>query len=177
MSPTYARLLVDVATHFTEQQVRDWGVRKLTPTLQLPEAERNLLLEAKIKERGYASMPSEREIEHEVREFKKEKGIKARAARDGSARGGNKVQATPKAGLAKITVANILTKQTVKLYCRPSKVSAFDPKTARRARKMSDQPWGVMELANDVVQYFSVAEVNGDLLLTVRTTRVNDKND
>ncbi len=168
MTPTYAYQLSDVASVYTAEQVRELGVTKLGFTVSLPAEERAKVLESHIKQGA-----SKKEVAAEVRRVKKEKGI---GPRTGVSSATGKAMPKGKAPKMKmLTVANILGNETVKLFAKPDKVKDFDAKTAKRAKRLADVPWGTLELSNGVVQTFTVQEsATGEWVLKVSTTRQED---
>lgn len=175
MSPKTAARAMDVALHYSEQQVALWGTLKLDLLLSAPPEERERIMKEKV-EAGAGT----REIEQEVKRTKAQAGFK-RETRDKSGRGGrrsetqvNKAAAEKKKeGSKQITIANIIGTQTVKLYKRPASLKNVDWKAQPRAKKIADQPIGILELENDVEMLLAVQETStGELAVKVITQRV-----
>jgi hypothetical protein len=162
MTPKSANASMDVVKNFTEDQVRLWGRSKLNLVLQAPPEARPQLIE-KIKEGA-----SHREVEKEVRKGKAEADF-TRPSR--GARGG-KTSASQAKQSTKIMVANILGSVTVKAYKKPASLKDVDWKEQARAKKLADQPIGVLELTNDVSMFIMLTEsAAGELQYKVLTKR------
>lgn len=171
MSGVHARKLMDISKAFSEHDVAKFGTAKLGLVLQVPESEQPKLLEA-------AKSASKREIEKQVKETKaklKSEGKKTsrETGRKDNSKAVEKAQEAKKEKEAKktvdtITVATITGNKTVKLFATPEK-KGDAPKPAK---KLTDNPWGQLELANGVMMVFKVKEnAAGELILNVVTKR------
>lgn len=178
ISPSYAYRLRDVSSHYSEEQVLAHGTRKLSLLLEMPAEHRDRVMEEKVK-----AGATKAEIEKEVSRVKQETGHRAIGkGRVAKAHEALREKAKTKAAAAKkapkeatITVANILGTQTIKLFCKPARTpkTSEDWKNLKRAKRLGDQPFGSMDLANDVVMYFAIMEdASGELKLKVSTQRV-----
>lgn len=173
MTPAHAYSLMDVAEHFDEQKVREFGSTKLSLVLQAPPAAQPKLL--KQVEQGAAV----RDLKKEVSSIKKKTGHR-REQRAGSKPNRNTAAASKarseKAAKAKkeITVAKLLGRETVKMFCKPT-TKNFEEKDLKPAKKLGDVPWGRLELANGVVQEFFIqGGGDGAIKLVVHTHRTED---
>ncbi len=162
MTPQNAYALMDVAKHFTAEDVRKFGTTKLGLLLQAPKEEQERI-KKDLVERG----ASKREVEAEVRKVKKEKGHR-RADRDGKTRPSSGTGKSAKVRRENITVAKILGRTTIKLY--QAKLDKDGKKVL--ATKISQLPYGELELENGVVEMFRVQEApDGTLRLVVERKR------
>jgi hypothetical protein len=166
MSPKSAGRAMNVSAQFSEDQVRLWGRSKLDLVLQAPVEARPALIE-KIK-----AGSSKREVEEEVRKGKAESGF-VRPSRAVDGRGGKTSETQTKGKQStKIMVANILGSVTVKAYKKPASLKDVDWKEQARAKKLADQPIGVLELTNDVSMFIMLTEsAAGELQYKVLTKR------
>jgi hypothetical protein len=163
MTPQHARTLMDVSSNYSEAQVRAWGTTKLGLVLSAPPEDRPRI-QQRVEEGAAAS-----EVRDEVKKTKRKKGHSA-ASRAGDKRGGKTGQKGK--AVKQITVASILGTQTVRLYKKPDSMKGVELDKLPRAKKLGDQPIGVLELANDVRMMFSVSEnTNGELQIKVVTQR------
>jgi hypothetical protein len=161
MTPQNAYSLMDVSKNFTADDVRKFGTSKLGLLLQAPKEDQE-----RIKKNLVEKGASKREVEREVRRTKQEKGHR-REGRDGKARpAGEKKSA--KVRRENITVAKILGRSTVKLWAK-----ALD-KAGKKvpAKKITDLPWGEVELENGIIEQFHVQETpGGELRLVIERKR------
>jgi hypothetical protein len=166
MTHTNAFKAIDLRKAFSHEQVKTFGTKKLGLLLELPKEDQEQVLKAHV-EKGATS----REVEKVVRKLKKEKGH-VRARRD---TGTVPKPAKPRAQkVTTVTVANIVGRETVKLYQKPT-TRNFELKDLKRANKISHQPYGRLELTNGVVQEFFIRQsAAGDWELIVGTRR-NDE--
>ena len=170
MTPAHAYQVMDVAEHFTEAKVKQFGASKLMLVAQAPEKAQPKLLEA--VEKG----ASWRDVKKEVTALKKRSGHR-RPAREG-AKANRSTEAASKARSEKatkakkeVTVAKLLGRETVKLFCKPT-TKKYDEKSLKAAKKIDDVPWGKLELINGVVQEFFIQRGgDGSLRLIVQTQR------
>lgn len=200
MSPANAQELMRVARNYSRDAVAEFGTKKFLLALQAPKEDRERVEEA-IK-----SGASKREIEKQVRKANEGRETTSRVAstRLLGGKGGSvhvveaearemklvtplkKAEAeradtgdsaaVEKAGQKKITVANILGVQKIKLFKKASMdMKDPDPKAGTRAKRVSDQPWGWTDLANGVRQYYQLqASASGELELRVTIKRLED---
>jgi hypothetical protein len=162
MTPTHARTLMDVSANYSEPQVRAWGTTKLGLVLTAPPADR-----PRIQQRVEAGA-STAAVKDEVKKVKQKKGH-TKSSRAGDKRGGKTGQ---KGTVKRIAIANLLGTQTIKLHKKPDNMKGVDISALPRAKKLADQPIGIMELANDVRMLFSVSEnTHGEWQLKVVTQR------
>lgn len=175
ISPAHAYNLMDIARAFTEQQVSEFGPAKLGLVLQVPPEDQPKLLEA-------AGSASKRELEKKVKETKernKAEGKKptAKEGRKDMSKAVEKSTATGKGAPKKhqsetITVASIVGTTQVQLFSGAGK-KGEQPKPAK---KLTEQPWGRLELQNEVEMFFRISNnAGGELVLDVVTRRIGDK--
>jgi hypothetical protein len=150
MSPPNAYAAMDVATKFTPEQVALYGAKKLSFIVTMPESEHQAMLEETKED-------STRGTADKVRKRIKEKGYvrPPRAPAGHKPRGG----ARPGAGRTaeKVTIANIVGKQTVKAYKMPS-TRSWDPKDLVRAKKIGDVPFCERQLLNGVTERITLLD-------------------
>ena len=161
MTPQNANKLAALSKQFTEKRVQEFGTGKLGLILQAPAEVREELIEKA------ASGATTRDLAAEVAEINKKKRASAGTATQKDEKPAPKLSRKPT-----ITVASIEGRKTVKLFCKPTKIADIDLKEHPRARKLTDHPFGVLELENDVMQYFTVSESpSGELVLVIETHR------
>lgn len=164
MTPQSAYKHMQTATKYSEDQCRAFGSAKLGLLLEAPEVDQPRIL--KQIEGG----ASKREVEQQVRQARKERKVarKATKHRDGRAmpKGGKKQKAT-------ITVANVIGRKTIKLFAKPAGYKLGDALDgAKRAKKLSDTPFGIHDLENDVKQFITIQESpTGELVIVIETKR------
>lgn len=178
ISPSNASSLSNVARNFSENDVKLFGTKKLGLILQAPAEERPRL-KAEV-EKG----ASKRAIETEVRKVNRERGDKVNAVATtnkgsqriskGQAKATENRRATAKSKAkvtSQIAVAKIMGNETIKLIKRPARFGG-DNSDAPRAKKLSDEPYGTLQLASDVTMHFTVtSDASGSLVLKVKTVR------
>lgn len=171
LSPQSASSLGQIARHYSENDVKLFGTRKLGLVLQAPREERPRI-EAAV--RGGAS---KKEIEKEVRKVNRERGSaephgnKQTSKATAAAAEKRREKAKKVKNTSQIAVAKILGLDTVKLVKRPAKIGG-DLSDAVRARKLSDEPYGCREIAAGVYEHFYVTtDAGGGLILKVKTVR------
>jgi hypothetical protein len=165
MTPKTANRAMDVATRYTEEQIRLWGATKLELLLQAPPEERERIMKEQV-EKG----AGKREIEKEVRKAKSKAGF-TRPSR-GTHGGKTDATQTKSVGSKNIVVAEIIGTQTIKAYKRPASLKNVDWKEQVRAKKLADEPIGVWRMLNDVVAYISVTtSAAGELQFKIAVQR------
>ena len=174
MSAQQAYKLMNVSLAFTRKQVEEYGVSKLKHLVRLPEAERNAMLEDAAKR-----LP-ESELAKEVRERAAKSGASATTAADrvrdakpGKKSGNPKKRATtvaaapkkpkPRPLQDKVTIAALLTRQTVPLYVKGS--------ADKRAKRVADEPTGREEMLNGVTCTYKLVMHASGLVLIVERKR------
>lgn len=173
ISGNYAYSAMDVARDYTLEQVREIGSStKAILLLKVPTVDRPKPADAKnlttkqIRETAKASR---------AKHGSPKKDKHAGAVRDYSKMGA-KGQAEKKASVVsdKISVTSIVGSKTIKLHQKPESMKGITASTITgmpRAKKLTDQPFGIFEMANGVVQYFSVQQKDGELVLKIETRR------
>jgi hypothetical protein len=152
MSKKYVQSLIRIYERFIKEVggkelVEQVGTSKLRLLIAAPPEKQEDVLE-KIKKGA-----SKREV--------------AKAARDEKKPAKAKASATPSGKRATITVAAIEGKGKFRLYAKPANPKeAFDEKTAKRAKRMTDTPWGWLDLTNDVrVDIAMLTDAAGDMFV------------
>lgn len=179
---TYAYQLIDIATNFTESDVKQFGTTKLT--LMLKVAPEDLPKVREIAATGVGRRALAVEVEKVIQERghgSRKKNKKHSAA--GKASGAKvKEKAKAKAEKAaskivktadKITVASIEGRKIVKLYAKPDSLRNIDWSKLKRAKTIDAQPFGRLELTNEVSIFLSVVknEKTGELEIVANTRR------
>jgi hypothetical protein len=175
MTPQNARSLMDVAQHYAEKDVREFGTKKLSLILTAPPEDR-AALEKKAKKGASAAT-----IAEEVRKAKKKKNFvrKDRSGKGHTEKARAAAAKTKKAAPDKqITIAKILGSEIVKLYEKPDAatmktLNAETIKKLPRAKKIGDGAIGLVELANDVVEWLNVFQTPGGEL-AIKLVRERD---
>jgi hypothetical protein len=191
MSPQNARQLARVSREYDKNVVAQFGTKKLMLSLQAPSEVRPRIIEEIKKGK------TKREVEKIVREAtaKIETTVLSVDSRLGKAgdvvtKGGRQIPpeqrvdqtkaerevaaaAVPKPPAKMVTVANLVGVQTVPLFKRASmNPKDPNPKEGARAKKINDDPWGYLDLANGVRMTFRVMQTPAGLLqLKVETKR------
>jgi len=163
MSASNAYELMDVSAKFTEQQVKTFGTSKLGLLLKAPEESR-----AEILDKVEKNKLSANEVRQEVRKARESVGIKSgtRVARDKGRKAMPQGKGGPTEKAERITIANVLGRHKVKLWVKGT--GKKDGEKPVRAKKISDQPWGVFELSNSVKLFAAVTmSAAGELELVV----------
>lgn len=169
ISRTTAYEQIDVSANYQKEDVEKIGYKKLALLLKAPEAARPQL---KAKAEKGASF---RDLTAEVKEAKLAAGDTGKrvtgrkpmpAGKDGGQKSKDK-------GGDKITVASLLGKQTVNLFKSLKKSDSKDPVPAE---SLDDQPWGILELPNGVVEVFNLTvNAQGKLILQIKRERPSKK--
>jgi hypothetical protein len=163
MTPRNALGFANVASKFTEEQVKAVGMSKLQLVLQAAPEDRKEM--EKLAESGAPA--------RQIRAHVKKSRAKSKSVVKGRASAATEAAAKSKAKKSKtITVASVLGSVNVKLFKKPASLKDFDPEKATRARKLADEPFGQHELSNGVIQFFYVSESpSGELVLKVVSKR------
>ena len=168
MSPSHAYNAIECAKNYASaDEIRQLGgTSNAVLILKAAPADRPRLVE-KAK-----SGATKREMAKEVAESRKKNGP---AKQSQQAKAGARAQEVTKAAKAKvaekITVANITGTRTIKLYKKPESLKGLKWPPEKRAGKLGDTPFGRLELQPGVVQYFSVLQKEGELVLNIQTVR------
>jgi hypothetical protein len=175
MSVTHAWSLMDLHKKFTEAEVAKFGTSKLGLLLQAPEAARPAIRES--IEKGATKQAVAAEVKRanqgketvQRRDGKEQKSSAPTRAKNRAE--GKKEKPALRAGRATITIANMTGSQTIPMWKKASMVGD-DKKEWVRAKRIADVPTCRMELANDVVQDFTLVEhTDGTLKLKIVTAR------
>lgn len=165
-SSTNAYRAIDVAKEYDEETVRKIGISKLSLALSAPKEQR-----AQIEEKLQAGA-SYREAEAAVKEAKAKGGTKRETGRKdvskaveaaGDKGRTSRLKKLVKASGQTITIASISGTKTIKLFAKGS--------DEKRAKRLADEPYGVLDLENDVRQTFSIVETDAGLVLKIKTVR------
>lgn len=174
MSPTYAYQIMKQAEQFSPADIARLGNSKIALILKAPPEDRKSLQEKVEKDpKGM----SKRKLASEVQELKKKRGYtgdteKAKVAHQGAKARAKKIAAKKEAPAKdKITIASIEGKKTIKLYAKPASMRNLDLSQCREAKTLGDSPFGMLELANEVVMTFEVKKSKSGKLIIVADTR------
>lgn len=183
ISPQYSRSLMHVAANFTEKQVRDIGVSKLSIVLRLPHDAREQALA------NAAGGATRSELEAEVRSIAPgasrehiasgdtthaRPGLAASNAEDGAqtARGEKRRQRAGRAVAANELTAIIMQKlYDIPLFARAKSAETSEP---LRATNLASDPHAVLQLENSVALHFRIIEDDDGLRLTMNVQRADD---
>jgi len=176
ISPAHAYNLMDIARAFNEEQVMKFGPSKLGLLLQVPPEDQAQLL-------AIAETASKRQLQKQVDATKEKNKKEGKAAPVKEGRKKDVSKATAKSGAAGkgapattgtskkdvITIASITGNKTVKLFATPAKKGD----TPKEAKKLADEPWGRLELENNVEMFFKLKpNAGGHLTLQISTRRI-----
>jgi hypothetical protein len=171
-----AFLIMDVAKHFTREEVEVFGYSKLGLALKAPTPEQTKLLVEAVKSGG-----TYQEIKQAVEKMQAENPVR-RAARDGTRRGQNinsgrkKVLAVPGGEVPDklkkhnvISIATIPKRQRIAIMAKPAKRG----EAPRPAKKLTDEPFFTMEFENEVVMKFTISHnAQGELQVICEAKRL-----
>lgn len=155
--------IMDVAKHYSEQQVKAFGYAKLGMVLKAPEAAQAKILVEQV-EKG----ATWREVRAAVEKARVDNPTEHKPARDGTARGSNtnggrkpKVLAVPGGPPPEkttkrdtITIASIPKRQKIAILAKPAKKSDVP----LPAKKLTDEPYFTLEFENDVVLKVTISQ-------------------
>ncbi len=170
MSSSYAYSAIDVARHYkTVEEVRALGSKtKAMLVLKVPTEDRQAIIDN-------AENMSTQQIRDAAKESRAKHGSPKKDKPQ--SRAGAKGATSPKresAASDKISVTSIVGSKTAKLHKRPDSMKGIDASAIAalpRAKKLTDQPFGAFEMANGDVQYFSILQKDGELVLKIETRR------
>lgn len=172
ISHTHAYNLISIAKDFTEEDMNVFGTTKLAIMLKAPEEVRPALKEK-------AKTHSANQLRQEARKAAEERGHtnkKKKHARDYANMGkkGAKATATKKTTKAasdKITIATIEGKKIVNLFAKPDSMRNIDWGSLKRAKTIDAQPFGRLELTNEVTMTFALVKNDAGLQLKIDIRR------
>jgi hypothetical protein len=163
LSSTHAYSLIEIAENFSEKDVQEFGTSKLTLLLKVAPEDRPALKES-------AKKKSKRQLASEVSKVVKERG--------GAKKKNPKHSAAAKKGAAakhaksdKITIAMIEGRKTVKLFAKPESIRNIDWKALKRAKTIDAQPFGKLELTNEVSILLAVVKTEEGLEIVANIRR------
>lgn len=154
----YAYQLMKVSQAYAEKEVNEVGVTKLYITLQVDEKE----VQARLLEQAKGGA-SKSDL---IREARASKPAKASSGKDHSRTQRQKTGTKAGKGESKITVVALLGKHTSKAYANGSE--------DKEARRLADQPWGYIDMVNDVRVFVSLVETPKGLRFKWDIRRVED---
>lgn len=171
MSVQHAYNAIEVAKNYDDpKEVRELGTTKALLLLKAAPEDR-----PKLKEKAKAGATT-REIKKDAQKSRALKGSGKKSQQAKAGAKGAASTAKKKAAVAdKVSIANIEGSKTIKLFKRPDSLRGLDWAQLARAKKLADVPFGKHELANGVVQYFSVLEKDGELVLKIETRRQTEE--
>lgn len=168
MSPAHAYNAMECAQGYkTGAEVRELGHTKAVMILKAAPEDRPALRDKAKAGATTRALGKDVAASRAKNGSPKKNSLKAKAGAKGAA-------AKAKVNVAKsekVSVANIEGSKTIKLFKRPDSLRALDFSTLPRAKRLGDLPFGKHELTNGVVQYFSVLEKDGELVLKIETRR------
>lgn len=165
MSSTHAFNMIAWARQYTADDIAKMGHTKAAIIMKAPPEDRKALAE-KAK-----SGASKRTIEKEVAKAKKKRNYEG-ATRQAKAGAKGAKKRSESVAQDKITVAKIEGLKTVKLYAKPASLKNLDLDKCKRAKSLTDEPFGRLELVNGVSMYISITKgKDGALIAKVNTQR------
>lgn len=149
----YANLYMRVAARCTQAEVVAYGITKIREALNAPPRKQEeafrMLQEGKTRREIARAMKPESRDE-DIKKRRRPAGEKAPAKSSG------------------MTVAVVEGAKTVKLYCKAAKKG----EDRARAKRLADEPYGWLDLENDVRLWFTIGtNAAGELQLRVETKR------
>lgn len=169
MSPQHAYSAIDVAREYENpEEVQAIGQTKAVLLLKAAPEDRPALKEEAKKG------ATVRELSSKVKESRKKHGSpkKSQQAKAGSKGGASKAKKT-KARAEKVSIVSFEGKKTIDLYKKPESTrGVIDLKKCSRAKSIGDQPFGIYEMANGIVQHFFVSVKDGKWQLRIETRRL-----
>jgi hypothetical protein len=181
----HARRLMEVALAFSRDDVARFGVKKLLIATQLPEEERQRLIEKMAEDDSLSSSAIAKEVKDQLLKNKLDgKGGRAPTVAEQEGRAGKtaasreviaKKRAEVRAAAKKqgdegrVTVASLLGRVTIPLFCGVHGKGMDKSKV--RAQRIGDEPVGTEDLVNDVVIRYRVGLTAKGLVLVVDRSR------
>lgn len=163
--------LIDIATNFSEEQAREFGQTKLNAILSAPKTAEPKLLEAAragATVRQLKEMGAQAHVEAGTADVERDTGRRKPRKKGARVQGQKKPKKPTKALEPTIVVANLIGKQTVKLF----KLG----KPEDRAKKFADNAVGVLDLENSARMHFAVAsDPSGNWVLRIDVKRIEVK--
>jgi len=164
MSASYAYAAVDVAREYkTADEVRALGSKtKAMLVLKVPAQDRPKVIEQ-------AGNMTTKQIRDAAKESRAKHGSPKKNKQQASA--GAKGATSPKReskNKDKVTAVRVEGTRTVKLHKRPDNMKGLDAAAIAqlpRAKKLTDQPIGIVEGPNGAIDIFEVLQKDGDLVL------------
>lgn len=166
MSPTHSYNAIECAKNYkSAEEIRELGGKtKAVLLLKAAPVDRPALAAAA------KAGATKRELEKGVAESRKKHGPTKKSPQAQAGAKGAAAQKKSKS-VEKISVANIEGSRTIKLYKKPETMKGLAWPPEKRAAKLGDLPFGRLELQPGVVQYFSVLQKDGELILNIQTRR------
>lgn len=160
ITPMRAYQFMKVCDKFTEEQVAKLGSKAIL-IVQSPEELQPMLIEA--AQNGATAS--------EIRKIKKAHGgDKPRKVTTASGKeityagGRGKVGSTDKAPKPKVTAIAMVGSHTVKLHKKPASMRGVEVSALPRAKRLADEPFGMLELENGVSLFVTIVD-KGDGLV------------
>jgi hypothetical protein len=155
---------LDVARNYAEEDVNEIGYKKCALLLKAKDDSVPEATQALLRKKADAGM-SFRDLEKEVKRVREEVGLSKRTT-------GRKEMPAGKAPAKKaeaLTVASLLKQETISLLKSPKKSAG---KGNVPATSLDDEPWGMLELENGVIEVFKIrVAADGTLKLVVKRER------
>jgi len=137
----YAQDILQICSRFTEAEILETGPTKLRLVLAAPEKDQKKLLDD-IKQGA-----SSRDLERKIRPNSKARHLKKAADQETTPDG-------------KITIAAVEGRKVARLFAKlpPGTKDMSDPTAFRPAVSIKDEPWGHLDLENDVRMWFTILQ-------------------
>ena len=157
ISAPSAYAMIDTAKHFTEEQTKRFTRSHLHWVLKAPEAARDEIMQ---------------EVEKGAKLSDLKKRVRQARKQHGRPKTGRKEIKTKNPGRkAKLTMALSFGTVVLPLYAKPKEKLEPGKLPDRRAKKLSDLPFALEEVANGVVRYYQVVNAAGGWKLKIETRR------
>jgi hypothetical protein len=169
MSPQNSYHMMEVAAEYkTAEEVQALGHTKATLLLKAAPEDREAL---KAKAKAGAS---HRALQKDVAASREKHGNPkqgSKGTKGGAASLKKVTTAKATAASEKVSIASFEGTRTIKLFKRPETLKDLDLSKCKRAKSIGDQPFGRLEMANGLVQNFSVINKDGEWVLKIETRR------
>jgi hypothetical protein len=162
LSKEHAFNCIRAAAYFTEQQIRDIGVTKLSLVVR-----GELGSGALRKGAGPADAKAVEKVQKKAKEVKKKTLVQVKKETKDAGTGGKRGRKST------VTVIKVGDKEQTWLYASP--LNEEEKKKPRKAKTLADKPWGQIVYDNGVSQWFRIRETANGLQLTTVTKRIDEE--
>lgn len=170
ITPDRSYSMMRDAENFTDDEVHALGPKKMTLIMQAPPQAR-----PKLKEDVIKNKISKKKLSEQVKEVRKKAGYTGSTKQAQAGAKGGKAKAKKAAFAAtqaKVTVALVEGKKTIKLFAKPATMRNLDLSELKRAKTFLHVPFGIIELANEVCLYVTILkDKNDELVLSYEARR------